>query len=480
MASPSAELENSPNPRTREENQERAFIAASRRKDRSLDARLESANRASVLHKQRTGKSLNINRDIVEREAMYEEVDERYQEKLQNIINNQRYQLVQDEFRNNLYNAFALRNATAGGLQHRRAASHTPRGSINGIHKMSLDLSHLRSSISEGMHSHHTPIDSPIGTAGPASASNYVLSPTYSSSTHPHPHPHPHPHHHPHQQSPSSYPAYMGPAITPSTPAWPQNNPWPAGFQTQHTPTPFDPATMGVATDMTMGTGMPVTTRQYRDRMASAPVIPVHGLPTGTPARSASNAQHTRVRSEPTNAAAAAAAAHHHHQQMQQQQFHQMQQSLALGRSPHIDMDMDAATAPSSMSTTEPIPTPDLCPTPSTPHSPTTTTATAAVSAYHDDASAGAMFSSALNMLNKEDDSGGGGGGGHPGNNTGTATNNGVSFSNDLFDADYAEFSQFAFALGGDEVSGLIPEAGAGPEWKFDELVALDEYPVSA
>ena len=428
---------------------------------------MESANRASVLHKQRTGKSLNINREIVEREAMYEEVDERYQEKLQNIINNQRYQLVQDEFRNNLYNAFALRNAAAGGLQHRRAASHTPRGSINGIHKMSLDLSHLRSSISEGMHSHHTPIDSPIGTAGPASASNYVLSPTYNGSTHPH-----HPHHH--QQSPS-YPAYMGPAITPSTPAWPQNNPWPAGFQTQQTPTPFD---TGVATDMVMGTnaaGIPVTTRQFRDRLSSAPVIPVHGLPTATPARSASNAQHTRVRSEPTNAAAH----HHHHQQMQQQQYHQMQQSLALGSSPHIDMDTATAT---SMSTTEPIPTPDLCPTPSTPHSPTAVTA----SAYHDDAGAGTMFSAALEMLNKEDDSGGGSAANGAANlgtgttTTSTTTNNGVSFSNDLFDADYAEFSQFAFALGGDEVSGMMPDAGAGPEWKFDELVALDEYPVSA
>lgn len=84
--------------RTKEENQERfvrvssgtgglctdsnrAFIAASRRKDRSLDARLESAHRASQLHKKRTGKALHITREIVESEAMYEEVDERYHEK---------------------------------------------------------------------------------------------------------------------------------------------------------------------------------------------------------------------------------------------------------------------------------------------------------------------------------------------------------------------------------------------------------------
>lgn len=63
-----------------------AFVAASRRKDRSLDARLESANRASMLHKKRTGKALHITKEIVEREAMYEEVDERYQEKRMKLL----------------------------------------------------------------------------------------------------------------------------------------------------------------------------------------------------------------------------------------------------------------------------------------------------------------------------------------------------------------------------------------------------------
>ncbi|KAL5048825.1 hypothetical protein BDW71DRAFT_176621 [Aspergillus fruticulosus] len=68
--------------RTKEENQERAFIAASRRKDRSLDARIESANRASMLHKKRTGRALLINREVVENESMYEEIDDTYRAKM--------------------------------------------------------------------------------------------------------------------------------------------------------------------------------------------------------------------------------------------------------------------------------------------------------------------------------------------------------------------------------------------------------------
>ena len=46
--------------RTHEENQERAYIAASRRSDRSLEARVESARRASEIHKRRTGRSLRV------------------------------------------------------------------------------------------------------------------------------------------------------------------------------------------------------------------------------------------------------------------------------------------------------------------------------------------------------------------------------------------------------------------------------------
>ncbi|KAF2433660.1 hypothetical protein EJ08DRAFT_657799 [Tothia fuscella] len=59
--------------RTHEENQERAYIAASRRSDRSLEARIESARRASDIHKKRTGRALRVTEQDVVNEEMYEE-----------------------------------------------------------------------------------------------------------------------------------------------------------------------------------------------------------------------------------------------------------------------------------------------------------------------------------------------------------------------------------------------------------------------
>ncbi|CAI6338496.1 unnamed protein product [Periconia digitata] len=62
--------------RTHEENQERAYIAASRRSDRSLEARIESARRASDIHKKRTGRGLRVTEQDVINEEMYEEEDD--------------------------------------------------------------------------------------------------------------------------------------------------------------------------------------------------------------------------------------------------------------------------------------------------------------------------------------------------------------------------------------------------------------------
>ncbi|UKZ49829.1 hypothetical protein TrVGV298_004082 [Trichoderma virens] len=69
--------------RTHDENTERAYIAASRRGDRDIEARIKSALQASKIHKKRTGKALRITREIVLNEAMYEEEDtelERFRE----------------------------------------------------------------------------------------------------------------------------------------------------------------------------------------------------------------------------------------------------------------------------------------------------------------------------------------------------------------------------------------------------------------
>lgn len=54
----------------------RAYIAASRRSDRSLEARVESARRASEIHKKRTGRSLRVTEQDVVNEEMYEEEDD--------------------------------------------------------------------------------------------------------------------------------------------------------------------------------------------------------------------------------------------------------------------------------------------------------------------------------------------------------------------------------------------------------------------
>ncbi|KAH6883456.1 hypothetical protein B0T10DRAFT_565063 [Thelonectria olida] len=64
--------------RTHEENQERAYIAASRRTDRSIEARVQSAQMASNIHKMRTGKALRVSEAIVLREEVYEEEEQEF------------------------------------------------------------------------------------------------------------------------------------------------------------------------------------------------------------------------------------------------------------------------------------------------------------------------------------------------------------------------------------------------------------------
>lgn len=64
--------------RSHAENQERAYIAASRRADRSIEARVQSARMASEIHKKRTGKGFRITEEIVMKEEMYEEEEEAF------------------------------------------------------------------------------------------------------------------------------------------------------------------------------------------------------------------------------------------------------------------------------------------------------------------------------------------------------------------------------------------------------------------
>ncbi|KAI9009297.1 hypothetical protein DFJ74DRAFT_772882 [Hyaloraphidium curvatum] len=59
--------------RTKDENRERSYVAASHRGDRSIEARMESAQKASEIHEKRTGKALEITQEAVEREENYPE-----------------------------------------------------------------------------------------------------------------------------------------------------------------------------------------------------------------------------------------------------------------------------------------------------------------------------------------------------------------------------------------------------------------------
>ncbi|KAJ5244521.1 hypothetical protein N7489_004617 [Penicillium chrysogenum] len=122
--------------RSPEENQERAFIAASRRKDQSLDARVKSANRASSLHKRRTGKAFHITKEIVEEEGMYEEVDERYQAKRILMLQNQTLRMKEQFYRHLLAGFQAVQNFTRKDPP---------------LQKLSLDLSSINSSFSLGV-----------------------------------------------------------------------------------------------------------------------------------------------------------------------------------------------------------------------------------------------------------------------------------------------------------------------------------------
>ncbi|KAB8257200.1 hypothetical protein BDV32DRAFT_86637 [Aspergillus pseudonomiae] len=396
MASP-IEFEISPNPRTREENQERAFIAASRRKDRSLDARLESANRASQLHKQRTGKALLITREIVEKEAMYEEVDDRYKEKLQRMLEAQNLQ-INTQFQQNLLATLAMRP----GLQHRRASMMAQRGPMDGVRKMSLDLSSIRSSFSEGMRG--SPITSPMAMSAHPS---YAMSPSYDGNSHS-----PSSFHHPNVVPASSGP--MPSYIAQSTPTWP------AHIGPQHVRTPwagFNPGDMN----------MPV--RQFRDRLGSAPVIPVHAIPSSAAYRPTPTAQHSRNRSEPGQTPAQRMPSH----------------TPSVENTPRVEPRMDGLPTETLPTT---LPTPDLCPTPSTPHSPTST-------AKHSDV--------AFDTLDpKESDC--------------------VSFSQPFLDQDFVDFQGLSFSLGSNPTIPSFDNTLHHPEteWKPDEVVQMDDWLVGA
>ncbi|KAJ5310249.1 uncharacterized protein N7443_002710 [Penicillium atrosanguineum] len=430
MGSPDLDQDISPVPRSREENQERAFIAASRRKDRSLDARLESANRASMLHKKRTGKAFHITKDIVEKEAMYEEVDERYQEKRIRMLQAQNMQ-IEEQFHRHLLAAFAARasSSSASSIASRRS-SMAPRASIDGgnSRKMSLDLSNLRTPFPQGMDtsSLSSPMTSGTEAYAMSPATNFDhnsqsymqcidgsdASSAYSGMM---------------TSAPAAQiPAYVTQRQTPG-PNWPTQM-TPSWAMQQQVPTPSQTPTDATAVhmwqqQMMQQAQMPadaaaaVQMRQFRDRLASAPELPVqHIAPQPAPAASISGPSgggHSRGKSQPSN--------NIHRLNLLTQGTHLAQMVPSGNSSPKVEV-FSAATQS----------TPDFCPTPNTPLSPTAVGTVQADLSYKPEG-------------------------------------DGIMVSHEELDADFNEFSQFALGLGN---SSLQERDFNG----FDDFVHLDEY----
>lgn len=149
----------------------RAFIAASRRKDRSLDARVESAQRASALHQKRTGRALYITREIVESEAMYEEVDDRYLEKRTHMLQIQNLH-IEAEFKRHLLETFKKEEQRAARMTTSTPVS--PSAPMGNGKNVNLHLSDLPSPFSDaGGMNNFVPNNgyqlSPTGTFSPSS-----------------------------------------------------------------------------------------------------------------------------------------------------------------------------------------------------------------------------------------------------------------------------------------------------------------------
>lgn len=406
----------------------RAFIAASRRKDRSLDARLESANRASLLHKKRTGKAFHITKEIVEKEAMYEEVDERYQEKRIRMLQQQNKQ-IEEQFNRHLLAALAARSYSNGSIHSRRSSHMTPRPSVDGgSRKMSLDLSNIRSSFSQGSSSMESPMTTGDG---------YVLSPTAS-----------------YDQNAQSYMSCMSGSETPysnmttpstaassgqmpayvgqQTPAWNSQVPAWGGMQ-QQVPTPGQTPTDTHAVQMWQQQMMQqaqmsdtaTQMRQFRDRLASAPEMPMQHTVPPLPSNSISGPTghgpthgHSRGQSQPSN----------------NYNLHLLTQSTNLA---HPQIPTSSANSPKvealSAGTHS---TPDFCPTPNTPLSPTTATMHATMS------------------------------------QDGKVDGDGIMVSHEGMDPDFSDFSQFALHLG----NSSVPISDREQPFGFDDFLAVDDF----
>lgn len=255
----------------------RAFIAASRRKDRSLDARVESAQRASSLHKKRTGRALYITREIVEKEAMYEEIDERYLEKRTQMLRAQNLQ-IEAQFREHLLATLQKDKEQAARMTPPTPVS--PPAPMGNETKMSMDFSNMSSTLPEGMTSPFLPGDgyalSPTGTFDQPSYMNNMSHDTF----------------------PNMVPAQIAAYVSQQPQTWQTQatsqqffwtglqQPLPTNMQSAMWQQPAAPQYPAAEADY--------QAQPFRNRLQSAPELPVYGIPPV-----AGPATHTRVNSEP-------------------------------------------------------------------------------------------------------------------------------------------------------------------------------------
>ena len=388
-----------------------------------------------MLHKKRTGKVFHITKGIVEGEAIYEEVDERYAEKRIRMLQAQNLQIEQ-QFHRHLIAAWGNRPPRRSSIANRRVSTYTPRPSADGgPRKMSLDLTNIRSSFSQDSSSMAIPL---------ATGDGYILSPATSF-----------------DNNDNSYMGCMPGSelpysmVTPSTgpnsaqiprnvnqqattQAWnPQMPNW--AMQQQQVlalgKNPTDQVQMWQQSMMQQPT-VPDTIqmqRQFRDRLASAPELPLYQAPRVAPSGSISGSTPTPSCHGPTFS----------HSRGQSQPSNNIHNIHFLTQSAHFAMPASSASSPRiEAPSAETHSTTDFCPTHHSPMSPT--------------AVATQMSMPASVKMD-----------GGKGNENG----DGILVSNEGMDSDYSDFSQFALHLRNSTVGPSDREP-----FGFGDSIAVEEF----
>lgn len=163
-----------------------AYIAASRRSDRSLEARIESARRASEIHKKRTGRGLRVTEQDVVNEEMYEEEEDdlpqQYRRLQAYMAMTNTANIFDGRLNSFLMSSIATRNMVNGGFMNPNMASHqaTPFFPYNPHQaQASTPTSATMQSPTNTQASHHmfTPMPPPLHMPQQANSSTLSTSP---------------------------------------------------------------------------------------------------------------------------------------------------------------------------------------------------------------------------------------------------------------------------------------------------------------